>query len=65
MYVSISSLKIVEGDGIDGVTNTFAAALWYIDFMMEVSLFGFYDSFYDSHIKAGNYQSVFGPGPSY
>ncbi len=28
----ISDIKFVEGDGIDGITNSFAAALWAIDF---------------------------------
>ena len=31
----LSKIQLIEGDGIDGVTNTFAAALWLIDFFME------------------------------
>ncbi len=30
--MAISDIKFVEGNGIDKVTNSFAAALWAIDF---------------------------------
>lgn len=46
LYVCISSLKLVEGNGIEGVTNSFAAAIWLIDFYFEAALFGFYDVHY-------------------
>jgi hypothetical protein len=32
--------KITDGVGVDGVTNTFAAALWAIDSAIEFAMFG-------------------------
>ena len=32
---ALSKVQLIEGDGIDGVTNTFAAAVWFIDFVVE------------------------------
>jgi hypothetical protein len=29
--IGISNIKLIEGNGIDGITNSFAAALWLID----------------------------------
>ena len=32
--VSLSDVRLVDGEGVDGVTNTMAAALWMIDFSL-------------------------------
>lgn len=40
---SLSRVRLVDGEGIDGVTNSFAAAIWWIDFLMEAALYGIYD----------------------
>lgn len=42
---AFSKVQLIEGDGIDGVTNTFAAAVWFIDFVLEStqSIFLFVD----------------------
>jgi hypothetical protein len=42
---AFSKVQLIEGDGIDGVTNTFAAAIWFIDFVAESmqSIFYFVD----------------------
>ena len=55
----------MEGNGIDGVTNSFAAAIWFIDFFFECALFGFYDVHYEGHISSDNFQGVLGPGPAF
>ena len=61
--MGISSIKFVEGDGIDGVTNSFAAAIWVVDFTMEAALFQFYDINFEGHMYDGNFQGILGPGP--
>jgi hypothetical protein len=30
-YMAISDIKLTEGNGVDGLTNTFAAAIWVVD----------------------------------
>ena len=58
----VSKFSLIEGDGIDGVTNTFAAVLWLIDFSLEVSLYSVYDI---SYYSSGEYQRAIGMGPDY
>jgi len=41
--VAFSQVKIVGEKGIDGITNTFAAALWWLDFVCESTLYQMYD----------------------
>ena len=36
----------MEGDGIDGITNTFAAAIWWVDFVMTITTYQVYDVHY-------------------
>ncbi len=31
MFLGINDIKLTTGDGVDGLTNTFAAALWALD----------------------------------
>jgi hypothetical protein len=59
---SISKLQLVEGDGIDGVTNTFAATVWLVDFIIEalISNFVFVDV-----ANTGAYQRVLGEPPGF
>ena len=59
---SISKLQLVEGDGIDGVTNTFAATVWLVDFIIEalISEFVFVDV-----ANTGAYQRVLGEPPGF
>lgn len=42
---AFSKVQLIEGEGVDGVTNTFAAAVWFIDFVLEStqSIFLFVD----------------------
>ena len=56
---------MADGDGINGVTNTFASALWAIDIGIEFALFGGSNIKYPVDINANNYQSVLGPAPDY
>lgn len=62
---AFSSVKFMEGDGVDGVTNTMAAAIWYVDFFLEAALYYMYDVNWEGDIYSGNYQSFLGPAPSY
>ena len=39
---------IKDGDGIDGVTNTFAAAIWFVDFAISAMELNLWDIIYDS-----------------
>jgi hypothetical protein len=64
-YVGINDIRLVSGDGIDGVTNTFAAAIWALDIAISFASIG--GSFIQFHnfFTNTNYQSVFGPGPGF
>lgn len=31
LWMAITDVKLTTGDGVDGLTNTFAAALWAVD----------------------------------
>ncbi len=57
---ALERVRLVPNEGIDGVTNTFAAAVWWIDFLMEAALHGFYDVSIEAARRTGNYQSIFG-----
>lgn len=56
---------MTDGNGINGVTNTFASALWAIDTSIEFALFGGTNIKYVVDLNANNYQSVLGPAPGY
>lgn len=63
--VAFQRVRLVNGSGIDGVTNTFAAAVWWIDFAMEAALYGLIDVSIDATIRNNYYQSIFGPPPTF
>jgi hypothetical protein len=63
-YVGISEIKQISGSGIDGVTNTFASALWALDIAIEyAAMGGFFINFYNPLTPSN--QSFFGPGPQF
>lgn len=53
----LSKISMIEGNGIDGVTNTFAAAIWLVDFLMEATMYYFWDI---SYYSSGDYQKILG-----
>lgn len=64
-YVGINDIRLVDGNGVDGVTNTFAAAIWALDIAISLaSIGGSFINFHNS-FSSSNYQSVFGPGPGF
>lgn len=64
-YIGINDIRLVSGDGVDGVTNTFAAAIWALDTAVTMAAMG--GGFINFHNFFGspNYQSLFGPGPGF
>jgi hypothetical protein len=36
--LGITDVKLTTGNGVDGLTNTFAAALWAVDMALEFCL---------------------------
>jgi len=64
-YIGINDIRLVSGSGVDGVTNTFAAAIWALDTAISfASLGGSFIQFHNFFTSA-NYQSLFGPGPGF
>lgn len=61
----ISELKITNGLGIDGVTNSFASALWAIDFALEFAMFGGRRVYFPCDISTGSLQTILGPSPTF
>lgn len=62
--VGINEIKMIEGVGIDGVTNSFAAALWALDIAMEMTvMYGNFINFYNP--MDISYQSVLGSAPNF
>ena len=60
--VRISKFSIVEGDGIDGVTNSFAATIWVIDFALIALKHSLFDI---SYYSSGEFQRALGVAPDY
>lgn len=58
-------MRLVQSNGIDGVTNTFAAAIWWIDFIMESTLYTLSDVSIEGAANINNFQSVFGHAPNF
>lgn len=58
-------MKITNGPGIDGVTNTFAAAIWAIDFALEFAMFGGRSIRFPCDVTNGSLQTMLGPAPNY
>lgn len=48
----------MNGSGIDGVTNSFAAGLWWIEFIMEAAIIGLYEISIDGTMRDNYYQSI-------
>jgi len=62
--IALTDIRLtnVSAAGVDGVTNSFAAALWALDFSLKyMSIGGYFASFYTSF--SNNNQSVLGPSP--
>ena len=57
--VIISHMKLHYGNGIDGLTNTFASALWAADFIFQWMSMGGYQIFFDVDLIGGGFQSPF------
>lgn len=36
--MGINDIKLTTGDGVDGLTNSFAAAIWAVDIVLEFAL---------------------------
>jgi hypothetical protein len=34
LWLGINDIKLTTGEGVDGVTNTFASALWAVDIIL-------------------------------
>lgn len=58
-YIGIERLKLHFGNGKDGVTNTFAATLWAIDFIFEWVTFGGSMIHFHTDFSSNDYQSPF------
>lgn len=63
--IVISNIKLTEGKGIDGVTNTFAAGIWVIEMMLEYAQMGGYEIDYNYDVFRGNYQAFLGAAPDF
>jgi len=62
--VGINEIRITNDSGINGITNSFAAALWAIDISAEfISMGGHFINFYNT-LNASN-QSILGPSPNF
>jgi hypothetical protein len=56
----------VDGDGVSGVTDTMAAAIWALDFSMECALFGLrYVIFNNDLNSTTNFQAPLGSAPTF
>ncbi len=67
--VGINDIRITTGEGVDGVTNTFAAAVWALDIILEFMLMNSMEIDFNHEIREGNFQSILGtdfkPTPIY
>lgn len=62
--VSINDIRLTNDSGIDGITNSFAAALWAVDISMELAILsGCFINFYNP--MGSSNQSFFGAAPSF
>jgi hypothetical protein len=63
-YVGINDIRLTNDSGINGVTNSFAAALWALDISLEfAAMSGYFMSFFNPLIASNH--SIFGPGPDF
>ena len=58
-------MKLTSGLGINGITNSFASALWAIDMALEFRLLGGSGIKFVIDLDPNNYHSVLGPAPTY
>lgn len=63
--MAFTDVRIVGGDGVSGVTDTMAAALWALDFAMECAMFGLQYILFNNDVGATNVQSPLGNTPNY
>lgn len=65
-FGSINDIRLVEDPvGVPGLTNSFAACIWAIEFAMEFFFAsGFRINFFTTFAN-GSYQGPFGPGPEF
>lgn len=63
LWLGINDIRLTTGDGVDGVTNTFAAALWALDIVMEFILLNGWEIDFNHEVRVGNFQSILGPLP--
>lgn len=60
--IALSDIRLTNTTGVDGVTNSFAAALWALDFSLKyMSIGGYFASFYTPFTSSN--QSVLGASP--
>jgi hypothetical protein len=61
---SMSDVRLVEAyEGVNGLTNSFAAAIWAIEFTMEWIIKGGFHISYFNPIGSPSFQSIFGQAP--
>lgn len=65
LWLGINDIRLTTGDGVDGLTNTFAAALWAIDIAFEFILMNGWEIDFNHFFKDTNYQSLFSPSPEF
>jgi hypothetical protein len=64
--VGINDIRMVAADeGVDGITNSFAAGLWAIEMAMEFSILGGVRINFFNPVAGTSYQSVIGEAPLY
>lgn len=62
----LSDLKLVEDPmGVNGLTNSFAAAIWATEFIMEWIIAGGFRVHFYNPITNASYQSVLGQLPTF
>jgi len=64
--MGINDMRLVAADnGIDGLTNSFAAAIWAIEMSMEFAIMGGIRMDFFNPVANASYQSVIGQAPLY
>ena len=61
--MGINDIKLTTGDGVDGITNTFASALWALDMILEFIQMNGWEIDFNHEIRNGNFQSILGAAP--
>lgn len=61
----ITELAMIEGTGVDGVTNTMVSAIWALDTLLEGAKFGLERILLKADPSNTDFISVFGAGPNY